>query len=95
MHLSDWKGWSQDLPLSRTHLRDGSGCKGIFLEIPAYVRPSEGKHLLPLVSVPTAIVSEQIFTCCSLMMTAEHVIITLSIALHIVFIKSNSSSQRN
>lgn len=75
------RGCSQGLPLSRPHLRDGSGCKGIFLEIPAYMRPSEGKQLLSLISGLTAIVSEQIFTCCSLMMTAKHVIVTLPIAL--------------
>ena len=25
MYLSDWKGWSQDAPLPRPHLRVGSG----------------------------------------------------------------------
>jgi len=29
MQLSDWKGWSQDLPLPRPHLRVGSGGEGI------------------------------------------------------------------
>jgi len=32
MHLSDWKGWSQDPPLPRPHLRAGSGGKRISLE---------------------------------------------------------------
>ena len=42
VYLSDWKGWSQDPPLPRSHVRVGSGGKGI-LEIPVYLRPSEGK----------------------------------------------------
>ena len=29
VHLSDWKGWSQDPPFSRPHLRLGSGGEGI------------------------------------------------------------------
>ncbi|XP_048796730.1 transmembrane protein 170B isoform X1 [Lagopus muta] len=37
MHLSDWKGWNQDPPLPRPHLRAGSGGKSILLEIPAYL----------------------------------------------------------
>ena len=36
MHLSDWKGWSQGPPLPRPHLGEGSGGKGISLEVPAY-----------------------------------------------------------
>jgi len=43
MHLRDWKGWSQDPPPSRPHLRVGSGGEGVLLEIPAYLRLSEGK----------------------------------------------------
>lgn len=35
LHLSDWKGWSQDPPLPRPYLRVGSGGKGISLAIPA------------------------------------------------------------
>lgn len=30
MHLSDWKGWSQDLPFPRLHLRFSSGGENIF-----------------------------------------------------------------
>jgi len=44
MYLSDLKGWSQDPPLPRPHLRVGSGGRSILLEIPAYLRPSKGKH---------------------------------------------------
>ena len=43
MNLSDWKGWSQDAPLPRLHLRVGSGSKGALLEVSAYLNPSEGK----------------------------------------------------
>ena len=42
MYLSDQKGWSQDPPLPRPHLRAGSRGKGILLRIPLYVRYSEG-----------------------------------------------------
>jgi len=41
MRLSDLKGWSQDPPLPRHHLRVGREGKCIFLEISAYLRPSE------------------------------------------------------
>jgi len=44
IHLSDWKGCSQDPPLPRPHLRVGSRGKGIVLEIPAYWRSSKGKQ---------------------------------------------------
>ena len=43
-HLSNWKGWSQDPPLHRPHLRVGSGDEGISLESPAYWRSSKGKQ---------------------------------------------------
>ena len=58
MYLSDWREWSQDAPLPRPHLRVGSGGKGICLEIPSYLRPSEGKQLLFFISVPTDVVFE-------------------------------------
>jgi len=63
--VSDQKGWSQDLPHPRPHLRVGSGGKGIFLEIATYLRPSEGKQLISFISMPTAVAFEQILTCCS------------------------------
>jgi len=66
MYLKDQKGWSQDPPLPRSHLRDGSGAAGILLEIPVYLRPFEGKQLLSFISVTTAVAFEQILTCCSL-----------------------------
>ena len=43
MFLSDQMRWSQDAPLPRPHLRVGSGGRGILLEIPVYLRSSEGK----------------------------------------------------
>ena len=46
MYLSGRKGWSQDPPLPRPHLRAGSGSKSISLEIPACLGLSEGKQLL-------------------------------------------------
>jgi len=36
VELSDWKGWSQDPLLPKSHLRFGSGGKSIVLEIPAF-----------------------------------------------------------
>ena len=58
MPLGYWQGWNQDPSLPRHHLRAGSGGKGIFLEILAYLMPSEGKQLLFLISVPPAVVLE-------------------------------------
>lgn len=40
------------------HLRGSSGGKDISLEVPVYLRPSEGKQLLLVISVPTAVVLE-------------------------------------
>jgi len=56
MYLSDQKGWSQDPPLPRPHLRVGSGGEGILLEIPVYLGPSEGKWIISFVSESTAVV---------------------------------------
>jgi len=81
MYLSDWKGWSQDPPLPRSHLRVGSGVEGISLEIPAYLRPSEGKHLSSFVSASTAAALELILTCCSLRLCYPAVISVFSIML--------------
>jgi len=44
MHLSEQKGWSQDTPLPRPHLRVGSGDEGIWLEIRVSWRSSKGKQ---------------------------------------------------
>jgi len=35
IHLNDQKGWSQDPPLPRPHLRAGSGGEVILLEVPS------------------------------------------------------------
>ena len=56
MYLSDQKEWNQDPPVPRPHLRVGRGSKGILIETPEYLKPSEGKWLLSLISVPTAVV---------------------------------------
>ena len=45
MELRAQKGWSQDLPFPSPHLRAGRGGEGILVEIPAYLRPSNGKQL--------------------------------------------------
>jgi len=65
MQLIDWEEWSQDASLPRPHLRTGSEGEGISLEIPACLRPSEGKQLLSFISVHTAVAFEQILPCCS------------------------------
>jgi len=39
MHLSDWKGWSQDPGLPRTHLRVGSGGEGHWRSLPTWGLP--------------------------------------------------------
>ena len=51
MYLSEQKGWSQDPPLPKPHLRVGSGGRDFLLEIPASQRSSEGKQFLFFVSV--------------------------------------------
>ena len=81
MHLSGWKGWSQDPLLPRPHLRVGSAGKGILLEIPACVQPSEGKQLLSFISVPRAVAFEQVLACCSLGSCCSAGIAVLSITL--------------
>jgi len=79
MYLSAQKGWSQDLLLSRPHLRVGSGGGGILLKIPICLRYSEGKQLLSFISEPVAVACEQILTCCSLAPCCSAVIAALSI----------------
>ena len=81
MHLSDWKGWSQDLPLPRSHLRVGCGGKGILLEIPVYLRCSEGKQILSSIFVLVVSVFEQVFTYCSLGLCCSVVVAVLSYVL--------------
>ena len=66
MHLSDQKWWGQVQPSPSPHLSAISGDESILLEIPAYLRLSEGKQLLSFVSVPIVVASEQILTYCSL-----------------------------
>ena len=44
IHLNDQKGWSQDPPLPRPHLRAGNGGEGILLEVPVSLRPCKGKQ---------------------------------------------------
>jgi len=90
MHLSDWKGWSQDALLPRPHVRVGSGGEGFLLEIPAYLRPSESKQLSSFVSVPTTVASlswfEQTLACCSLGYCYFAVVAVLFIVLQSFFV---------
>lgn len=74
------EGWSQDPPLPSPHLKVGSGA-GNLLEIPASLRPSEGKQLLSFISVPTDVIFEHILTCCSLGSCYSAHIAALSIML--------------
>jgi len=75
------RGWSQDPPLPRPHLKVGSGGEGILLEIPAYLRPLKGKQLFFFVSMSTAAALGLILTCCSLGLCHPAIIAVLSIAL--------------
>jgi len=43
----------------------GSGGEGFLLEIVVYLRPSKGKQILSFVSVPMAVVFEQVLAYCS------------------------------
>jgi len=81
IHLSDQKGWSQDPPLPRPHLRVGSGSKGILLEIAAYLRLSKGKQLFSFVSVSSAALFGFVFVCCSQRLCHSAVITVLSVTL--------------
>jgi len=56
-----------------------------FLGVAYLLRPSEGKQLLSFISVPTAVVFVQIFTCCSLGSCCSAVFALLFIALHFAF----------
>lgn len=62
------RGGARIHPFLGLHLRVVSGGKGFSLEIPAYLRPSEGKlfFFFSLISALTAVASEWILTCCSL-----------------------------
>ena len=81
VHLSDRKGCSQDSPLPRPHLMVCSGGKAILLEIPAYLRPSKSKQIFfSFAFVPSAVVSDQILTCCSLGLCYSAIIAAFSIA---------------
>ena len=43
MYLKDQKGWSQDPPLPRPHLKAGSESESTLVEIPVFLRSSEGE----------------------------------------------------
>ena len=82
--LSDQKGWSQDPPLPRPHLRVGSGGVGTLLVIPPSWRPSEGKQLLFFVSASTAAAAAAfglVFICCNRGLCHPAVVALLSLTL--------------
>ena len=81
MYLSDQKGYSQDPPLPRAHLRVGSEGEGVLLEIPLSLRPCEGKSILSFISVPTAVAFEHVLLCCSLGLCYYAVIAMLPVVL--------------
>ena len=81
MHLSGCRMCSQDSPLPRPHLMVCSGGKAILLVIPAYLRPSKSKQIFfSFAFVPSAVVSDQILTCCSLGLCYSAIIAAFSIA---------------
>ena len=51
------------------------------MEALAYLGPSEGKQMLPFISVAMAVACEQILTYCSLGSCCSAVVAVLSIAL--------------
>ena len=64
VHLSGQKGWSQDPPLPRPHLRIGRGRQRyLLLEIPDYLRPSDGEQLFSFISVSVAAAFGLILIC--------------------------------
>jgi len=67
-------------PLPSPHLRVGSGGKKVLLEMLVCFWPSQGKQLHSYISVPTAVVFEEILACCILGPCCSAVIVTLSIA---------------
>lgn len=61
MLLSNRKGWVLPPPFPKGHLRVGPGGEVILLEIPVYLRSSEGKQFLFFVFfVLMAVVLEQV-----------------------------------
>ena len=76
-----------DPPLPSPHLRVGSRGIGVLLEIPVYLRPSEGKQILSFVSVLGAVVFEQILTYCRPGPCCSAVTVVFSLALQLLFQK--------
>ena len=82
MHLSDWKGWSQDPLLLRPHLEVGRGGVSILLEISAYLRPFKGNHFFfSFVSVFMVAVFGFVLIFCSQRLCYPVIIATLSTKL--------------
>ena len=88
IHLSYQKGWSQDPPLPRLYLRVGNGGEGRSLEIPVYLRPSEGRagsffcvcvHSCCISAYPHLLQPRTLLLCCHC--CAFHTITALSGAL--------------
>ena len=78
MNLSDWKGWSQDPPLPRPHLRVGSGGEGDLTGDPYLPKASSFSSF---VSVSMTAAFRFALTCCSLELCHSAVTAVLSITL--------------
>ena len=82
MQPSDWKGWSQDPPLPRPHLRVGSGGEGVFLGVLVYQWLSEGKQLCGFFGCVCVCGSSCVWfvlLCCSLGLCHPAIIAVLSV----------------
>ena len=89
VYLSDRKGWSQDAPLPRPHLRVGSGGESISLEILVYLRPSKGKQLFSFISSSMAALFGLVLVCCCQRLCYSAIISVYIIALR--WFTANSS----
>lgn len=81
MNPTEWKGWSQDPPSPRSYINVGSGGKGVSLEVPGFLSPSEGKQLCSFVFVSLAVAFGLILSCCSLRLSYPTVFTVFSITL--------------
>ena len=82
MQLRDWKGWSQDPPIPRPHLRAGAEGKSVLLKILAYWRPSDDKQLFfPFVSASVAAAFGLVLICCGRRLCHPAIISVLTVTL--------------
>ena len=81
MQLSGQKGWSQDPPFPRFHLRVGSAGEGVLLQFFVYLRPLKVSRFFCFCTV--AVAFEQILLCCSPGLCYSAVVAVLFILLHL------------